>query len=350
MSTTLKDIADEVGVSLSTVYRAISGDPVKKVRKSTCEKIAQAMQRSDYPLDAEATAFLQTTLVPVMPVVPTIGIILASHSKSFAHPFFAEMLEAVQIEIARNGFVVEYVLAESAMGEDALRQIVATQPVSGAILLGRLDQSLLQFLKNAVPHLVYTGVNYLEYDTDEVVCDGVKAVATVYDHFTSLNYPSIGYIGPVASSLDSRNEHHRHTSYLQCLSRQGATPNHNWIENAQDTAEDGYQAMRRMIVNNHLPRAIICAADTIACGVLRATQEMGIRVPQDVAIASIDNINIGQFFTPSLTTVEIFKDDLARLSVNMLKDKIENGRAKSVRLDVPHELVIRESCGYQTNI
>lgn len=349
MSVTLKDIAADVGVSISTVSRAISGDPVKKVRQSTQEKIAQSMLRLGYRLDEEAAAFLHAALPPTpsnMSTVPSIGIILASPTKSFAEPFFAELLAVLSSEIARNDCTVEYVLTESAMGRKKLQEVALSRPVSGVILLGRFEQDLLQHIKAAVPHCVHTGVNYLEYDTDEVICDGAKAIATLYDHFAVLGYPSIGYIGPVVSELEGRNQHHRFSSYLQCLANHGSVRQDKWAFNAEDTTQEGYSAMCQMIDDNALPRAIICASDVVACGVLRAAQEKGIAIPQDVAIASIDNISLSQFLTPSLTTVDISKEDLARLSVSMLKDKIENRRTKNIRLDVPHELMIRESCGY----
>ncbi len=346
MAITLKDIAQDVGVSISTVSRAISCDPVKRVKESTQKKIAESMQRLGYPLDDEALAFLET-VTPTAPRKHSIGIILVSSAKTFAHPFFAEMLDCLQSEIYRNNYTVEYIISESAVGEAKLREIVASQPVSGAIIMGRLDADLLTYLKQTIPHMVYTGVNYLEYDTDEVICDGVKAIVTLFEHFYSLHYREIGFIGPVASPHETRNEHHRYTSYLECLLQHGIPRQLQWIHSAQDTAENGYQAMKEMISTNQMPRALICASDIIACGVLRAAQEFGIRVPQDIAIASVDNIDISQYLAPSLTTIDVSKNDLARLSINMLIDRMTNLRSKNIRLDVPHELVIRESCGYR---
>lgn len=172
---------------------------------------------------------------------------------------------------------------------------------------------MLFFFKSTIPHIVYTGLNYLEHDTDEVICDSFKAVGTLYDHFHSLNYESIGFIGLVASINESRNDYHRYSSYLSCLAKHNLLLKADWVHSSQDNAEHG------------------------------------IRVPDDLAIASIDNINVGQFLTPSLTTIDVSKIELARLSINMLMDKIDNRRDKNIRLDIPHELIIRESCGYKKN-
>ncbi|MFI3208414.1 MAG: LacI family DNA-binding transcriptional regulator [Eubacteriales bacterium] len=349
MSVKLKDIAADAGVSISTVSRAINGDSIKKVKASTQKKIAASMMRLGYIPEGNELAFLESQNMTGTPAIPTynVGIILASDTKTFADPFFAEMLDVLQEELYKNNYIITYIISESSVGKEKLKQIVSTQPVSGSIIMGRLDTDLLYFFRSTIPHMVYTGVNYLEHDTDEVICDGFKAVATLYDHFHKLNYAQIGFIGPVATKTEFRNEHHRYTSYINSLELYHHTLHPEWVQASQDTAEQGYHAMKQLIATGTLPRALICASDIIACGVLRATQEHQLRVPEDLAIASIDNINMSQFLTPSLTTIDVSKLELARLSISMLMDKVENRRSKNIRLDIPHELIIRESCGYK---
>ncbi len=347
MSIKLKDIAADAGVSISTVSRAINGDPVKKVKDSTQKKIATSMLRLGYTPVGSELAFLESHAPSVTITKHSIGIILTSETKTFADPFFAEMLNVLQEELYKNNYVIKYIISESSVGQETLKSIISTQLVSGAIILGRLDEDLLLFFKSTIPHIVYTGLNYLDYDTDEVICDSFKAIRTLYNHLHKLNYSSIGFIGLVTSSCESRNDHHRYSSYLACLAEHGLLLKADWVHSSQDNAEDGYTAMKEMITNGNLPRAIICASDMIACGVLRATTEHRIRVPEDLALVSIDNINVSQFLSPSLTTIDVSKVELARLSINMLIDKVDNRRDKNIRLDIPYELIIRESCGYK---
>lgn len=355
MAVTLKDIAQDVGVSISTVSRAINGDPVKKVKASTSKKIAASMARLGYIDDSFASELGINTNATNELVVQTqsnngtaersVGIILASSDKNFSHPFFAEMLNHLQGQIYKNGYIVEYVISESSVGEQKLCEIVSKRPVSGAILMGRLSESLLDFFKANIAHLVYTGVNYLGHNTDEVVCNGINAISILYEHFVSIGYSRIAFIGPLATPDGNRNDYHRYMSYVNCLKQHDTPLNKQFVKSAPDTTESGYGAMLDMLSAREWPEAIICAADSIAIGVMRAAYERNVSIPADIAVAGIDNIEISQFLIPSLTTVNVPKLELCRLSVNMLIDKIENRRDKNVRLDIPSDLIVRESCG-----
>lgn len=359
MAVTLKMIADDVGVSISTVSRAINGDPIKKVKAATRKRIAESMARlgyiddgfaSELGLNTNATADAKLQVNAQGGIAErSMGIILASVDKDFSHPFFAEMINHLQGQIYKNGYIVEYVVSESSVGEDKLREIVSSQPVCGAILMGRLSENLLDFFKANIAHLVYTGVNYLGHNTDEVVCNGVSAVAMLYEHFVSIGYSKIAFIGPLATPDGNRNDYHRYMSYVNCLRQYGTPLNEQFVKCAPDTTERGYSAMQELLSAREWPQAIICAADSIAVGVLRAAYENNVSIPSKIAVAGIDNIDISQFLVPSLTTVNVPKLELCRLSVNMLIDKIENRRDKNVRLDIPSDLIIRESCGKNRN-
>lgn len=347
MSITLKDIANDVGVSISTVSRTLNRDSSKKSSPETETKIWEAAQRLGYaklnlPSDVPE-------LSPIQAGPPaaekSIAIILASEDKNFSHPFFGEMLSFLLEEINKSGYPLKQVLSASSMSAELFRRIISAENISGAIIIGRLDNSMLKFLKEHIPHLVYTGVNYIGKGTDEVICDGYKAISMLFEHFIKLGYKSIGYIGPISSPSDTRNEFHRFESYRASLAAHDMHLNSNYIRKAKDTAADGYNCMKDIISSSVYPRAIICAADTIAAGAIRACFESGIHVPKDIAIAGIDNINISEYLCPALTTIDIPKDDLSRLAMNMLIDQIENNRNKQIRLDVPFDLKIRESCG-----
>lgn len=341
MSITLKDIADEVGVSISTVSRALSSDMADKVKPATKSRIHDAMKRLGYNI----SGFQESS--PSFHANYSVGIILASSDKSFSHPFFAEMLSALQHEFYKTNYFIEYILAESSMPEDKFRDTIINSSVSGAILLGRMDPKLLNFFKSNIPSLVYTGVNYVGHDTDEVICNGYDAVATLYEHFFSLGYQKIAYIGPINTSSAAKNDYQRFNSYEHCLELYHSPACKDHIQIAMDTMEDGYAAMCRIINSRNLPDAIICASDSTAIGVMRAAAEHEIKIPDDIAIAGIDNIQQSQFLVPSLTTVNVPKSELSRLAVNMLLDKIQNKRQKNIRLDIPHDLIIRESCGFR---
>lgn len=339
MSIKLKDIANEVGLSISTVSRALNEETSDKVKPSTKIQIEYAMKKLGYNQN------ITPNFIPRNDN-PSIGIILASTRKSFDHEYFAEMLNALLIELYKSNCQVGYVLAQASLDEETFKNVLQTTPVTGAIIMGRLNDKLLSFLKQNIGHIVYTGVNYIGHDTDEVTCNGYNAIQTLYDHFKFIGYNDIGYIGSTANPNESKNDFQRFDSYMHCIKLYGDTYKKEHVENSDETNDGGYEAMKKMILAHQVPKAIICTSDSIAIGVIHAANEHNINIPKDVAIAGIDNLNLSQYLSPPLTTVDVPKAELSRLAINMLLDKISNNREKNIRLDIPGELIIRASCGY----
>ncbi len=339
-SVTLQDIANELGLSVSTVSRALCEETANKVKPATKEKIEQAIKKLGY---VQTKAYTSAATADEI----SIGIIIATPGKAFHHEFFAEMLNPLLSEIYKIDCHVGYVLSENFVPKEKFLQIIQNTKVSGAIVMGRLDEDFLSFLKNSIPHIVYTGVNYVGHDTDEVVCNAFEAIETLYDHFKEIGYNTIGYIGSTNMQTTKKNDYHRYTSFLNCQKKYGDIFDKEHISSSgNETMQSGYDAMMKIIRTNNLPKAIICASDSCAVGALRAAHENGIAIPKDIAIAGVDNLMLSDFTSPKLTTVDVPKSELVRLAINMLIDRIKNNREKNIRLDIPSELIIRESCGY----
>lgn len=335
MAITLQQLSSETGFSIATISRALNPSTADKVRPATQAIIAQARTK------LERARLADTNHTPGK----AIGIILASSNKSFSHPFFAEMLDYLQIEIARAGYYVAQVLSESTLSTQDMDQLLSNHPVDGAIILGRILEERITLFKQHIPHLVYTGINHITYDMDEVICNGSEAVATLYNHLRSLDYEKISYIGPLTSESTSKRTYARFATFQTCANAQGNTDYH--AQDAQNTTEDGYTAMYRIINSGTLPQAVICASDSAATGAIRAAYENKLVVPNDIAIVGIDNIRGSQYTTPSLTSINVPKADLSRLAVNTLVGKIENPNQIPTKLTLPFDLIIRESCGFR---
>lgn len=339
MAVTLKDIADELGISISTVSRALSANNASKVKPATLLQIQNTMKKLGYVPDPEVAPFLIDD--------NSIGIVLASSGKSFSHLLFAEMLDCLQEEIFKTTYSIKYIVAESKLQKEKLYEIVEKNPVSGIIVLGPADDTLLTGLKTYNTNLIYAGVNHLNFDIDQVICSGFDIVSTIFEHFYSLGYRKIAYLGPHASLSDAQVLHERFESYQTCLQHKGLQLNWQYTQSTIDTVEDGYTAMYKLLSCQDHPEAIICTGDSIAVGALRAAKENGITVPDQIAIAGMDNVKIAQYLIPSLTTIDIPKSELCNLALTVLIDKIEGKRVDKADLRIPFDLVMRESCGYK---
>jgi len=114
---------------------------------------------------------------------------------------------------------------------------------------------------------------------------------------------------------------------------------------AASAYEPGIRAMRQMLKSGALPDAIICSNDLYAIGALKACREAGVCVPGELAIVGFDNIAVGNYFEPSLTSVTSESKVVAQAAVDLLLRSIREENFKSTSIHLPCTLVIRESCG-----
>lgn len=101
--------------------------------------------------------------------------------------------------------------------------------------------------------------------------------------------------------------------------------------------------MLKLLPLRKMPRAIVCATDSIAIGVCRALQQKGFLIPQDVAVTGYDDMEMAAFFTPSLTTVHVDPFQMGAESMDLLQKYIDDPKHPSQCICLADELVIRES-------
>lgn len=102
--------------------------------------------------------------------------------------------------------------------------------------------------------------------------------------------------------------------------------------------------MKKAIKKGDLPTAFFVASDPMAIGAIRALLESNIGVPDEVAIVSVDDIEMAAFVSPPLTTVKMYSEQMGRVAVNLILERI-SGREIPLKVEVPTKLIIRDSCG-----
>lgn len=345
MAVTLKDIAEKAGVSISTVSRIINNDQNKPASKKTTEKVWSLVNEMGYLPNTNARNLVKNCNDPNNRQNKTIGCILASQKDSFRDPFFSQIMMGIQSEANQNGYVVEYTFSYSEDKNMFYQQIVSTK-VDGAILLGRMSEDVLNFITNNIQNLVYAGLNRIGRDLDEVICDAYSVTYSAMEYLISLGHKKIGFIGTIPSPVKNNiiNEH-RFTAFKDTLDKYRIPLIDNYIKNITLSSKEGFEAMNVIIESGDMPSAVFCGNDAVAMGAIKAIRKHGIHIPKDISIMGIDNIEVGEYLRPSLTTINIPKEELGRFAVKLLIDKINGGHEINTIIKLPYSLVIRESCG-----
>jgi LacI family transcriptional regulator len=111
------------------------------------------------------------------------------------------------------------------------------------------------------------------------------------------------------------------------------------------TTDGGRRAAKQILALDRLPRALVCANDQTAIGVMKALQRANLNVPRDVAIVGFDGIQLGEHLHPSLTTVVQPMAQLGGIAVDLIKQRMADQTLPSRTIELPVHLEARESCG-----
>lgn len=341
MAVKLKDIAKETGVSISTVSRILSHDTSRKANDQTIAKVFEAAERMGYFSQKLAPAqYLQYAKGDK---TFSVACILTSEHESYVSPFFSALLAGIQQEVINQGPRFPHNFFVTYIKDPGFMHFIQNTQLDCAIMLGRTTLENITMLKNRIPNLVYAGVNQIGYGIDEVICDAHQAVMNAVEYLISLGHRDIGFIGPTQVKHQVFNEH-RYQGYLDAMASHDLPVQKVFVVDTILTANDGYASMQTLIKNHTLPTAVFCGNDTVAMGVMKALDEHGIAVPDDISIVGFDNIETGTYLKPALTTIDIPKKELGRLAVKVLLDRLETSRSYSLRVTLPFTLMKRESC------
>jgi DNA-binding LacI/PurR family transcriptional regulator len=177
----------------------------------------------------------------------------------------------------------------------------------------------------------------MDSDIDQVISDGYAAAEAAIRYLYSLGHRRIGYIGET-------DEEVRYDSYRDTLRDLGLTYDASLVCSCPLEKKGGFEGASRMLANaKKKPTAVFCANDITAIAVIQCFMQAGLKVPEDISVMGIDNIDVAQYMNPMLTTVEVPKMELGKNAVRLLIDRIENGKTIPMTIKLPYRLIVRES-------
>lgn len=332
---TLKDIAKEAGVSISTVSRILNGNKPGAARKELQEKVWEIARAGGYVPNSSAQSLKQG--IAIKKSTKSIACIYARSVDAKNDAFFSALTRSMEQEALKEGFIVKYSFTALDIHNHATRSQILDNEVDGVAVLGRCDKEILKFLKHHFRKVVYTGLNTLDADYDQVICDGFTVASDAMEYLISLGHTRIGYIGEMQNEV-------RYQAYRNVLKKHHIPIENSLITNVGISSDGGYQGAKRILSNTKDVTAFFCINDITAIGALKAIQDAGFRVPDEISVISMDDIEISQYVSPMLTTVHIPIEEMGKMAAKILIDRINNGHSLPLKISLPYYLVKRESC------
>lgn len=335
MAVTLKDIAERVGYSITTVSRALAG--YDDVAESTRQLILQTAEEMGYRPDATARRLRKRR-------TDTIGFIIPTHGPRFSDPFFSELLAGIGNEAAEQE--LDLLVSTRAPGAEeiaAYERMVTERRVDGLLVVRtrRQDPRIRYLLERGFPFVAF-GRADLEADFPYLDVDGRQGMAELTQHLVSLGHRRIGYI---SAPLDLMFAHHRLQGFRQALREAGIPLDERLVAVGELTESSGYEAGRALLEQSPPPTAIIACNDLMALGAMSAVQGLGLEVGRDVAVVGFDDIPLAEHAQPPLTTVRQPIYEIGRRICRMLIQLLREGALEERQVILQPQLVVRESCG-----
>ncbi|HZG90309.1 MAG TPA: LacI family DNA-binding transcriptional regulator [Pseudonocardia sp.] len=340
---TLKTVADRVGVSAMTVSNAFSRPD--QLSAALREKILAAAAELGYvgPDPAARTLARGAT--------GTVGILLTeSPQYAFSDEFSTTFLAAITQELARTGLALT-LLPSGRAGDVIPARDVA---MDGALAYScRPGVDGVEWLRRRRLPLVFVdqqpepGCTSINVDDRAAAAGAARHVVDLGHRRIALLTVGLGSDAAEAGSSDFLVARQRLSGWLDVLGPAGIEP--AVLRSEVSTQEDGLAAVRDVLTGPDRPTAVLCFSDALAGGVVRAAEDAGLRVPQDLSVVGYDDTPLARRMRPALTTVHQDAAEKGRLAAAELAAAVARHRA-GLRPEVRHvvlptELVVRESTG-----
>jgi len=335
MAVTLKDIARRVGVSVTTVSRALGG--YDDVAEETRQRILQAAREMGYRPHIIAQSLQRQRTNTVGFIIPTAG-------PRFSDPYFTELLTGIGNEAAEHEFdLLVSTRASGAQEREAYERMVGSRRVDGFLVVRTRcrDERITYLLESGFPFVAF-GRSDLDSDFPYVDVDGTKGLDEATQYLIDLGHWRIAYI---SAPLNLMFAHYRLAGYKRALERNGLPVREEWIAIGHLTQEDGYREGLKLLDLEPAPTAIIAANDMMALGAISAVQERGLVVGRDVVVTGFDDIPLAEHSHPALTTVHQPIYQIGTIICSMLIQVIHGEELAERHILLKPTLVIRESSG-----
>lgn len=333
MPASLFDVAKAVGVSISTVSRALNHPQM--VDEKTRLRIQSTVKMMGYVPQGAGRALVSRETF-------TIGAIISQIGASA----FAKTIEALRTQLSKAGYTL--LLAQPTEGNNSSigpLRVLIERGVDAVVLLGGggkyLDDWKYLLEKNNIP-LVNIWADASEGNCGDIGFDNYLAGQTAVNHLLSLGHLKFALISGALEG--NQRASRRYLGILETIASNGGQLMRNNIKEADYTFQAGYDATLELLDSRSNFTALICGNDYLALGAIAALRERGLEVPKSISVIGFNNSDFSPFINPPLTTVSFPSAEIgtqaAELLINLSRKKITIPKS----LILPTQLIIRQSC------
>lgn len=328
MKTTIRRISEATGFSSATVSNALNRK--QGVNPRTAEEIFRTAREMGYLPSAQQRkihfALYQTN-----------GLITDDT------PFFSPMMDGFQSECRRRGYemVVNYLDKRSADFEQQLRSLLEDKDALVALMGAELMDQDLPYFDHVRCRLITLDYWQEELPYSGVSINNVESVRNAVNYLIDRGHRTLGHL---RGSFRIWAFRLRDTGYRTALAERGIAYNPGYTVTLRTTMDGAYRDMLAFLEKKpQLPTAFFADNDMIALGAMKALQEYGFKIPDDVSLIGFDDLPFCDIVSPRLTSIRVPKQELGQMAVRRLLDIVDEGNDTKTQIQVSARFVERDS-------
>ena len=338
----LKDIAERVGVSISTVSRAFNNDSSRPVSEETKRRIREAALELGYKLHEPSKNANNNTLSKrIICIVP-------QHLMD-DHPYFSKVLAGFHKKMEELGQPPAIVrTCEEVNDPDKMRMMLLETKAQGVVAISWYDEELFELIQNERIAIMGVSLNDEKMTVPVVDCDRILSARAAVRHLIDQGHKRIAFIGGPAYSKQMESEE-RFVGYKFAMLEENLQLREEWLMNTGWRVDQSFHLMSSLLSRlpkTEWPTAVFCASDMLAIPAMRAVIENDGSIPADVAIMGMDNIDVAQYTTPPLSSVSVPKFEIGRVAAKSIVDYLDGHYPMATKIALPCSLIIRESSDF----
>jgi LacI family transcriptional regulator len=327
----LKDLADELGVSISTVSRALKDNPI--IGPELTRKIKELAVLRNYIPNPLAMGLLRQQTKMIGVIVPD----LVTH-------FYSSIISGIEEVAKERGYYILIASSNESLEKEkeSVNNLLKTRVEGIIACISQETNSFEHFeklIQNEIPLVFFDRVAE-SLQISSVTVDGAEAAKNVTRHFFDNGCRRIAYIsGPDHLNISK----HRKNGYLKGLEECGLDFIPELLVESNLNAVDATVATRKLLSLDRIPDAIFGINDTIAFAAMKEIKKHKLRIPEDIALVGFTDEFHSTVVEPALTSVTHPTLQMGREAANLFFKQIENGAGASEEIVLPTSLVVRES-------
>ncbi|MEJ2559606.1 MAG: LacI family DNA-binding transcriptional regulator [Anaerolineae bacterium] len=333
MASTLQEIADRLDISAATVSRVLNGKP--GVSQKTRQRVLEIARELNFTPNPAAQSLVTSKTYAV-------AFVIKRWLVRVDNPFYDRIMMGVEQELEKHGYhLVAITIDETQHTPLRLPPGLDKRRLDGLIIAGcELSDGMMTTLISLGVPTVLVGNTLRHSSVDAVTSANQDGGFTATTHLIEHGHRQIAFLcgpqewSPVRERLQGYREAMREHSLPE-----------NIIYCPDLEIETGRDALRKALNENPNISAVFATSDPIAIGAMRAAQELGRTVPDDLAIIGFDNIPWAENTQPPLTTLYIHKGEMGKMAARRLLELFDARPQPPLTIRVGNELVIRQSCG-----